>query len=114
MSATTPARRAARSLLLVPALALALTACGGAAERPTVEELADGFQQIIEEAEMGEAGELFTPEAITCIAEKLEASDLDDETLATLAEGRDEQRDQETADQVEEITGTATMECVSA
>lgn len=113
MSATTTsARRAARTLLAVPVLALALSACGGgAAERPTVEELADGFQQIIDDADLGDA---FTPEAVTCVAEKLEASELDDETLAALAEGRDEQRDEETKAQVQEITEAATVECVSA
>lgn len=111
MSATTPARRATRSLLAVPLLALALTACGGGtAERPSVEEIADGFQQIIDEADLGEA---FTPEAITCVAEKLEASEIDDETLAALADGRDEQRDEETKALVQQVTQDATVECVT-
>ena len=101
-------RRPIRTLLAVPALAaaLALSACAQA-ERPAVPELATGVKSIL-----AENGLELTDEQATCMAERLEAAEISDATLAKIAQGKDEQANQEEADLVASVTSEAVLECM--
>lgn len=75
-----------RALMLLPiaGLALSLAACGGA-DRPSAQQVADGMDTIFEESG---ASDLFTDDQLLCIAEKLVDSDISDQDLANIADGR--------------------------
>lgn len=81
------ARRLAGAIVVPVVCALALSACGGA-ERPTADELSKSIKD-------GKAGEVFDipsavpDEAVDCIAKGLVDSDVSDEALANLMEGKD-------------------------
>lgn len=102
-----------RPLLIAPAIAalLALTGCsGGAPEgRPAVADIAAGFQKVLEEQGQGS---VLTPEQITCVSEKLHASDLSDGVLTAIATGDESKADQSEATHLTEVTSKATQECL--
>lgn len=100
----------ARILLALPvaAAALSLAACSGAAERPSSAELTAGLTQIFEESG---AGGQFTQEQYTCIADSLLDSDLSDQDLANLANGKDVQADQEGYELVATEVSEAAVDC---
>lgn len=81
------ARRMAGTIVVPVVCALALSACGGA-ERPTADELSESIKN-------GKAGEVFNlpssvpDEAVDCIAKGLVDSDVSDEALSNLMEGKD-------------------------
>lgn len=104
--------RTSRLLLALPiaAVAFSLAACSGGAERPTSAELSDGIKQIFEE---GGIGDSFTDEQITCISDLLVESDLSDQDLANIADGKDVQTDQEAYTLMQEEMTTAATECLT-
>ena len=94
------ARRLAGAIVVPAVCVLALSACG--AERPTADELSESIKD-------GKAGEVFNlpssvpDEAVDCIAKGLVDSDVSDEALANLMEGKDttrEEADQEVMDEL--------------
>ncbi|GAB3595835.1 hypothetical protein [Microbacterium tumbae] len=100
------------AVLPVAALAFSLTACGGAAaERPSVPELSEGITTILDDAGIADQ---FDDASIDCISEALIASEISDQDLANLAEGKDEQTSQEAFDLVQSEMTTATQECLTA
>lgn len=112
-------RTRARLLMALPiaAVAFSLTACGAAVERPTTEEVSSGVTQILEDGGYvvgdGEDAQ-FTPTVIDCIAEKLVDSEISDQDLANLAEGKDEQTSQEAFTLVQTTMADASTECITA
>lgn len=97
--------------LPVAALVFSLAACAAPVERPSAEEVAVGWQEIIEEA--GQA-DLYTDELVMCIAEALVESEVSDQDLANLAEGRDVQTSQEAANLLTEVATQASADCAVA
>ena len=96
-------------LVLPVAATLFLSACGGAVERPSTDELATGLTSILES--QGVSG--LTEEQVTCIAEGLEASDLSDSVLAAVATGDAEAKiakDDET--KLTEVMATVSVDCI--
>lgn len=85
--------RTTRLLMALPiaAVAFSLAACGGPAERPSVDEVSSGLQKFFDE--QGQADTL-SDAAATCLAEALVESDLSNETLSYLADGEDRQKDE--------------------
>ena len=108
-----------RLLTAVPiaALALSLAACGGsAAERPSTSELSEGITTILEDTGGytigdGEDAQITTAQ-VDCISDELIASDIPDQDLANLAEGKDEQTSQETFELVQTTMTAAVQTCV--
>lgn len=103
-------RLATRLLTILPiaALAFSLAACSGA-QRPTAKELATGMQQIFKDAGQGDI-----PDAvITCISEKLVASDLSDQDLANVAKGKDVQTDEAAKAKMTKVVQQSAQECVA-
>lgn len=85
-----------RRLAVVPMIgaALALTACSGAAERPTAEELKSTLQEEVGSSLSG-LDEATQDEFLDCVSQGLVDSDLSDELLAKAANneyGTDEER----------------------
>jgi hypothetical protein len=108
-----------RLLTAVPiaALAFSLAACGGsAAERPSTSELSEGVTMILEDGGItvgdGEDDQL-TADQVDCISDELIASDIPDQDLANLAEGKDEQSSQETYDLVSTTMTEAVQTCAA-
>lgn len=111
MPRTSPHPRA-RILLALPiaAAALSLAACSsGAVQRPTTVELSTGITTILEN--VGQAG-TYTSDQILCIAEKFYATELDDQDLANIAAGKDEQSSQSAKDLVTSTMSEAITTCV--
>lgn len=96
--------------LPVAALVFSLAACGGSADRPSVDELSDGMAAIFEEQGYGDS---FTDEVLDCLAEALLASEVSDQDLANLADGRDEQTSEEAYTLVQTTIQEASTECVT-
>ena len=107
-------RTRTRLLLAVPAIIVAasLTACSGAgaAQRPSTDELSDGLSTIFEEAGQGE---LFTDDQLDCVADEFLASDVSDQDLANLADGKDVQTCQDAKTLVTETMQNAVTTCAS-
>lgn len=104
--------RTSRLLLALPvaALAFSLAACSGGAQRPTSDELATGITKIFDE---GGIGDQFTDEQISCIADHPVDSDLSDQDLANIAEGKDVQTDQAAYDLMEKEMTEAGTTCIT-
>ncbi|GMA31024.1 hypothetical protein [Litorihabitans aurantiacus] len=99
-------------LALPIAAAMVLSACGGgAAERPSADELSSVFTEGAEE--LGLDGVEIPQEAADCLAEALVNSDVSDEALRAMAD-RDEDYDLSDEDETvltESLQGSA-MECM--
>ncbi len=107
-------RTRSRLLLAIPAAALAfsLTACGGAPERPSAEEVSDGLQKVLEDQGVGDA---LSEPVVLCLSEALVDSDVSNETLAAIAEGDSEaQTTQDDFDLVQSTISDAGADCITA
>ena len=106
--------RSQRALALaagVSATALVLTACsGGGAGRPSADELSDGIASILEEAGQGDA---LTDEQLDCVADAFLESEVSDQDLANLAEGKDLQTSQDAKDLVSQTMAESFTTCAS-
>lgn len=108
-----------RLLIAVPiaALAFSLAACGGsAAERPSTDELTEGVTVILEDGgiAVGDAeDDQLTTAQVDCISDELIASDISDQDLANLAEGKDEQTSEEAFDLVQTTMTEAVQTCAA-
>jgi hypothetical protein len=103
--------------LPIAALALTLSACGGAAaERPSTGELSEGITTILEEGGYvigdGEDAQITTAQ-VDCISDALIASEISDQDLSNLAEGKDEQTSQEAYDLVSTTMQEAVTTCAA-
>lgn len=96
--------------LPVAALAFTLAACSGGAQRPSVDELSEGITTILDD---GGIGEQFDQASVDCISEELIASDISDQDLSNLADGKDEQTSQEAYDLVQTEMTTAVQKCLT-
>lgn len=105
-------RTRARLLMALPiaAMAFSLAACSGAVERPSVDEVSSGFQQILESVGQGDA---FSDTQLDCMAGVLVDSEVSDQDLKNIADGKDEQTSQEAKELVEATTQAAVTECTS-
>ena len=103
-------RTPARLLMALPvaALALSLAACGGAPERPTADEVAAGYQKIVEEA--GQT-DIYTDDLIQCLAEAMVDSEISDQDLANIAEGKDVQTSVESQELLTKVVTEAAPKC---
>lgn len=101
-----------RLLLALPvaAVAFSLAACSGGATRPTVDELSSGIGQIFEDN--GQGGVL-TDDQLDCIAEAFLDSDVSDEDLSNLADGKDLQTSEDAKSLVTETMVEASSSCVT-
>ena len=108
-------RTRSRLLLALPAaaLALSLAACGGvgAAERPSAAKVADGLQQVLEDN--GADGALTEP-MLLCLSKAMVESDLSDQDLANIAEGKDVQTSTEAYDLMQKVMTDAAPGCITA
>lgn len=77
--------------------------------RPSVEEIADGFEIIMESVGAGGA---YTRDQAICISEVLWASDISDQDLANIADGIDIQTSIEAKNLVSEVTMEAVETCL--
>jgi hypothetical protein len=96
--------------LPVAALAFTLAACSGGAQRPSVPELSEGITPILDDYGIG--GQI-DESGVDCISEQLIASEISDQDLANLADGKDEQTSQEAYDLVQSEMTAAVQECVT-
>ncbi|WP_449409053.1 hypothetical protein [Microbacterium maritypicum] len=105
-------RPASRLLLALPiaALAFSLAACGGAAPRPSADDVAAGIGKVFEEQGFGDT---IDADASQCLAEYLVDSDLSDETLNYLANGEDKQANQEDKDITTKVIADHLQECAA-
>ncbi|CAH0203693.1 MULTISPECIES: hypothetical protein [unclassified Microbacterium] len=106
-------RTRTRLLLALPvaAVAISLTACsGGGAGRPSADELSDGIASILEEAGQGDA---LTDEQLDCVADAFLESEVSDQDLANLAEGKDLQTSQDAKDLVSQTMAESFTTCAS-
>ncbi len=107
-------RTPARLLMALPiaALAFSLAACGGAVERPSAQEVADGLTTVLEEQGLGDS----LPDDVTlCLSEALVDSDVSDATLAAIAKGDSEARtDDDEYALVQKTISDAGPDCVAA
>lgn len=110
--ARTRSARHVRMMMALPVAALALTlaACAGGSQRPTTEEVSAGLHKIFEEQGQGD---LFTDEDLTCMSEALVESDVSDQDLANLAEGKDVQTSTDSQKVVTEATAGAAQKCLT-
>ncbi|WP_217180947.1 hypothetical protein [Streptomyces sp. AC495_CC817] len=101
-------RSVVRLLLAVPvtALALSLAACG--ASRPTEKEVAAGLVDFFADTA---AGDTIDADAAACLAGYLVDSKISNETLARIAEGKDEPANAEDRDLTVTILTERTPEC---
>ncbi|MGO3233105.1 MAG: hypothetical protein ACTIKT_06515 [Microbacterium sp.] len=100
-----------RILMALPiaAVAFSLAACAGAA-RPSADQLSEGIATILEDSGQGD---LMTADQIDCVAEYFLDSEVTDQDLANIAEGKDLQTSEESKDLVTATMQDAGMECVS-
>lgn len=107
-----------RKFAIVPAVisALALTACAGA-ERPSVDEIKQAFHKSAGDT-AGADPELLD-KTFECMAERIHASELSDQTLSDLVKDAEEGKTQtvysseEEKDLAEKIVMEATEQCMS-
>lgn len=78
--------RRTRILLAVPVAALALSLAACSASRPSADEVSQGLSKYFEEANMGD---ILTDDAADCFAGYLVDSDLSNDTLNYIAQGKD-------------------------
>lgn len=101
-----------RILMALPiaAVAFSLAACAGAAQRPSADHLSQGIATILEDS--GQGG-LMTDEQLDCVADYFLDSEVSDQDLANIAEGKDLQTSEESKDLVTATMQDAAVECVS-
>ena len=95
--------------LPIAAVAFSLAACS-APSRPSVDEVADGLQQVFEE--QGQS-DILTEDVMACLAEALVESELSNETLNYIANGEDRQKNIEERDLTTNIIKEAGPGCVA-
>jgi hypothetical protein len=107
-------RKLRTRLLIAPpvaALAISLAACsGGGGTRPSADELSDGIASILEEAGQGDA---LTDEQLNCVADAFLESEVSDQDLANLAEGKDLQTSQDAKELVSQTMAESFTTCTS-
>lgn len=96
------ARRLARVIAVPAVCALALSACGGA-ERPSADELSESLKNG-KAADVLKLPSALPDSAVDCIAEELVDSDISDEALANLMEGKDNTREEKDEDVVNDLS----------
>jgi len=101
-----------RILMTLPiaAVALSLAACAGAAERPSADKLSEGIVTILEDSGQGD---IMTADQIDCVAEYFLDSEVTDQDLANIADGKDLQTSEESKDLVTSTMQDAVVECIS-
>ncbi|WP_309102750.1 hypothetical protein [Microbacterium sp.] len=99
--------------LPVAALSFSLAACAGIGgpQRPTQDELAEGMAKIWQSDPS--TADRFTDEQNDCMAEALLDSEVSDQDLTNLADGKDEQTSIEARDLVSKTIGEAVTTCVT-
>lgn len=104
--------RTSRLLLALPvaAFAFSLAACSAPAERPSAPEVAAGWKKIADEAGQGD---LYTDDLLNCLAEALVESDLSDQDLANIAEGKDVQTSTDAQAQLTKVVAEAAPKCTA-
>jgi hypothetical protein len=96
-----------KKLVAVAALAaVSLTACGGGG-RPSQDEISKAMKEQISKMSGGAA---LTDDQLDCFAKALEESDLSDDTLNKMVDGKDGSSD-ETSQATEVMTSAAT-DCI--
>jgi hypothetical protein len=101
-----------RRLAVVPMIgaALALTACSGAAERPTADELKDAMIEQVGDSVPG-LDDAQQDEFFTCVAQGMVDSDISDETLNKVL--NDEQGTSEEQNEVTEVVTEISTDCAT-
>ncbi len=97
--------------LPVAALAFSLAACSAPVERPSAEEVADGWQKIIDDAGQSD---LYTDSLVLCLSEALVDSELSDEDLANIAQGKDVQTSTDAQELLTSVVAGAVTDCAAA
>ncbi|MGF6822212.1 putative small lipoprotein YifL [Microbacterium sp. ZKA21] len=99
------------SAVPIAALAFSLAACGGAAvERPSAEEVAEGWTKIIDDAGQSD---LYTDDIILCLSEALVDSEISDEDLANIADGKDIQTSTDAQELLTQVVTEAAPKCAT-
>lgn len=101
-------RTPARLLLAVPVAALAFSLAACSVSRPTVAQVSDGLVKFMESQGQGD---VFTDDAADCFAGYLVDSDLSNETLDYIAQGKDQASSTEDADLTQKILQDNYSEC---
>lgn len=104
-------RTRSRLLMALPiaALALSLAACGSAT-RPTADQVSDGLGKYLEEQGLGDS---FPESATECFAGYLVDSELSNDTLNYIAEGKDQASSVEDGELTQKILQDNAEECMS-
>lgn len=107
-------RTSTRLLLVLPvtALAVSLAACAGGgtggsdgSARPSVDEISTGMSKILEDSGQGD---LLTDEQVDCVAGELADSEISDQDLQNVADGKDIQ----TSEDAKQLVTTTMQEAV--
>lgn len=103
-------RIATRLLAVLPiaAIAFSLAACS-APERPSAKEVATGYHKIVKDA--GQEGQ-YPDGMIECLADAMVKSDISDQDLANIAQGKDEQTSTESQTLLTKVVTEAAPGCM--
>jgi len=102
-------RIATRLLAVLPiaAVAFSLAACS-APERPSAKEVAAGYHKIVEEA--GQTA-MYPGDMIECLAEAMVKSEISDQDLANIADGKDLQTSKDSQKLLVKVVSEAAPGC---
>jgi hypothetical protein len=103
-------RTPARMLLAVPVAALALSLAACSVSRPSVDQVSDGLTKFFESQGQGD---VFSEDAADCFAGYLVDSDLSNETLDYIAQGKDQASSTEDATLTQKILQDNYDECTA-
>lgn len=103
-------RLPARLLLAVPVAALAFSLAACSASRPTVDQVSDGLIKFFESQDQGD---VLTDDAADCFAKHFVDSDLSNETLNYIAQGKDQASSTEDATLTQKILQDNYEECTA-
>lgn len=87
------------------------TAPSSATERPSAQEVADGFLVIMDAAGVADK---YTPEQALCVGQHLVDSDVSTESLINVAHGKDIQSDATERTLIAQVTAQAVSTCLAA
>ena len=98
--------------LSIAAVAVSLSACAGGAssERPSADKVSEGIAKIFEDS--GQGG-ILTDDQLDCVAEYFVASEVSDNDLANIAEGKDLQSSEEAKTLVTSTMQDSIVECAA-